>query len=43
MLLLGLASDGVYICPVCYQAGGSLLHCLSTLTGDTTGGISLLH
>ena len=21
------------MCPVCYQAGGSLLHCLSTLTG----------
>ena len=33
MLLLGLASDGVYMCPVCYQPGGSLLHCLSTLTG----------
>ena len=32
MLLLGLASDGVYMCPVCYQPGGSLLHCLSTLT-----------
>ena len=33
MLLLGLASDGVYMCPACYQTGGSLLHCLSTLTG----------
>ena len=32
MLLLGLASDGVYMCPACYQSGGSLLHCLSTLT-----------
>ena len=32
MLLLGLASNGVYMCPVCYQPGGSLLHCLSTLT-----------
>ena len=31
-LLFGLASDGVYMCPVCYQPGGSLLHCLSTLT-----------
>ena len=31
-LLLGLASDGVYRDPVCYQTGGSLLHCLSTLT-----------
>ena len=41
-LLFGLASNGVYICPVCYQPGGSLLHCPSTLTGDT-GGIFLLH
>ena len=32
-LLFGLASDGVYMCPACCQAGGSLLHCLSTLTG----------
>ncbi len=40
--LFGLASDGVYICPVCYQAGGSLLHCPSTLTG-LAGGIFLLH
>ena len=32
--LFGLASDGVYICPVCYQPGGSLLRCLSTLTGS---------
>ena len=31
-LLFGLASDGVYICPVCYHPGGSLLHCPSTLT-----------
>ena len=32
--LFGLASDGVYMCPSCYQEGGSLLHCLSTLTGN---------
>ena len=31
-LLFGLASNGVYMCPACYHAGGSLLHCLSTLT-----------
>ena len=31
-LLFGLASNGVYICPCCYQQGGSLLHCPSTLT-----------
>ena len=31
--LFGLASDGVYMCPGCYQPGGSLLHCPSTLTG----------
>ena len=31
--LFGLASDGVYICPSCYQESGSLLHCPSTLTG----------
>ena len=30
--LFGLASNGVYMCPACYQDGGSLLHCLSTLT-----------
>ena len=30
--LFGLASNGVYMCPACYQPGGSLLHCLSTLT-----------
>ena len=30
--LLGLASNGVYMCPLCYHSGGSLLHCLSTLT-----------
>ena len=29
-------------CPFCYQKGGSLLHCLSTLTGRT-GGLFLLH
>ena len=28
----GLASNGVYMCPFCYHNGGSLLHCLSTLT-----------
>ena len=32
--LFGLASDGVYICPSCYQEGGSLLHCPSNLTGQ---------
>ena len=32
MVLLCLASDGVYICPGRYRPGGSLLHCLSTLT-----------
>lgn len=31
-LLFGLASNGVYMCPLCYQRGGSLLHCHSTLT-----------
>ena len=31
-LCFGLASDGVYIYPACYQAGGSLLHCPSNLT-----------
>ena len=40
--LFGLASDGVYMCPACYQPGGSLLHCHSTLTGKA-GGIFLLH
>ena len=30
--LFGLASNGVYMCPACYQDGGSLLHYLSTLT-----------
>ena len=39
---VGLASDGVYMCPACYQPGGSLLHCLSTLTVKN-GGIFLLH
>ena len=33
--LFGLASSGVYMCPLCYQRGGSLLHCLSTLTCET--------
>ena len=32
--LFGLASNGVYMCPVCYQTGGSLLHCPSTLTAS---------
>ena len=32
-LLFGLASDGVYICPFCYQKGGELLPRLFTLTG----------
>ncbi len=42
--LFGLASDGVYMCPSCYQQGGSLLHCLSTLTcTKCTGGLFLLH
>ena len=40
--LFGLASSGVYMCPVCDQTGGSLLHCPSTLTGKA-GGIFLLH
>lgn len=30
--MFGLASDGVYMCPSRYLEGGSLLHCLSTLT-----------
>ncbi len=30
--LSDLASDGVYMDPPCYQDGGSLLHCLFTLT-----------
>ena len=34
MLLFGLASNGVYMCPPCYQEGGSLLHCPSTLTSQ---------
>ena len=38
-LLFGFAPDGVYMCPACYQTGGSLLHCLSTLTGV----LSLIH
>ena len=41
--LFGLASNGVYICPVCCQTGGSLLHCPSTLTIITNSGIFLLH
>ena len=36
--LFGLASDGVYICPACCQTGGSLLHCLSTLTALSVSG-----
>ena len=32
LLLFGLAPDGACICPACYQPGGSLLHCLFTLT-----------
>ncbi len=31
----GLASDGVYMCPPCYQGGGELLPRLSTLTDGT--------
>ena len=32
------------MCPACYQDGGSLLHCLSTLTcTKCTGGLFLLH
>lgn len=31
-LLYGLAPDGVYMCPFCYQKGGELLPRLSTLT-----------
>ncbi len=31
------------MCPLCYHRGGSLLHCLSTLTISAYGGISLLH
>ena len=41
MLRCGLASDGVYICPPCYQRGGSLLHCPSTLTGQSRRFISV--
>ncbi len=47
--LFGLASDGVYMCPGCYQPGGSLLHCPSTLTRIESaycrlpGGTFLLH
>jgi len=32
-LLFGLASNGACMCPLRYRRGGSLLHCLSTLTG----------
>ena len=39
----GLASNGVYMCPFCYHNGGSLLHCLSTLTFHKEGGLFLLH
>ena len=38
---LGLASDGVYICPACYHPGGSLLHCHFTLTRKAGGIISV--
>ena len=31
-VLFGLASDGVYISPLCYHRGGGLLHHPSTLT-----------
>ena len=41
MSLFGLASDGVYMCPVCYQPGGSLLHCPSTLTRQSGRFISV--
>ena len=40
----GLASDGVYRDPCCYQQSGGLLHHLSTLTdGKSRSGIVLLH
>ncbi len=39
----GLASDGVYMCRPCHPGRGSLLHCLSTLTGQKAGGLFLLH
>ena len=32
--LFGLASNGVYMDPSCYQKSGGLLHHLSTLTAD---------
>ena len=38
--LFGLASNGVYMCPARYRAGGSLLHCLSTLTTGNRFAIS---
>ncbi len=41
--LFGLASDGVYMCPHCYQCGGELLPRLSTLTRVNPGGLFLLH
>ena len=41
-LRLGLASNGVYMCPVCYQPGGELLPRLSILT-TWYGGLFLLH
>ena len=31
------------MCPFCYHNGGSLLHCLSTLTFYKEGGLFLLH
>ena len=39
--LFGLASDEVYMCPVCYQTGGKLLPYLSTLTGISRRFISV--
>ena len=39
----GLASDGVYRDPCCYQQSGGLLHHLSTLTPACRCGIFLLH
>ena len=51
--LFGLASDGVYMCPPCYQRGGSPLHYPSNLTTKVNlslryhqipyGGTFLLH
>ena len=41
--LFGLASNGVYMDPSCYQESGGLLHHLSTLTPACRCGIFLLH